>query len=411
MNLPLTGIRVADVSQVAAVPMTARILADFGADVIHVENTVTGDLFRWVLAGMETGLKSDVNYIWENYNRNKKSVTVDLSQKDGQKVLHKILETCDVFLTNLRPVELEKFDLEYGRLNRLNPRLVCGYLNGFGKEGDERDMPAFDHTGYWARSGIPHRLRSLTAKLQEPDTMLPAFVPSFGDHMAAVILVSGVMMALFNREKTGKGEEVHTSLFQAGVYQQAFDLSGSLVTGRDCVEISAEEDTPNPFYGQYQTKDRRWLLFSVLNVDRYAEKVFAAIGREDLVRDPRFDTMEKIAENKVVLMNLLKDIFKGKTLDEWKTLLTAAKIPFAPVQTHAEVVRDPQARANGFFIAYDHPDHGRVEGVANPINLTGCPETVRMPAPEFSQHTEEVLLESGFTWEQIAGLKEKGVVF
>jgi crotonobetainyl-CoA:carnitine CoA-transferase CaiB-like acyl-CoA transferase len=411
MSLPLSGIKIVDVSQVAAVPMTARILADFGADVIHVENTITGDLFRWVLAGMETGLQSDVNYIWENYNRNKKSVTIDLTQKDGQAILHKILESSDVFLTNLRPFELKKFDLEYERLREINPRLICGLLNGFGQKGDEKDMPAFDHTGYWARSGIPHRLRSLTVKLQEPDAMLPAFVPSFGDHMAAMILVSGIMMALYNREKSGQGEEVHTSLFQAGVYQQALDLSGSLVTGQDCVPISSEEDIPNPLYYQYQTKDNRWMLFSVLNFDRYAGKVFTAIGRKDLMDDPRFNTLEQLGANKLVLMDLLKGVFEEKTLEEWKPILTAAEIPFAPVQTHKEVVNDPQARANDFFIAYDHPDHGRVEGVANPINLSSCPEKVRMPAPEFSEHTEEVLLENGYTWEDISAFKEKGVVF
>ncbi|MBW1911716.1 MAG: CoA transferase [Deltaproteobacteria bacterium] len=411
MTLPLSGIRVVDVSQVAAVPMTARILADFGADVIHVENTITGDLFRWVLAGMETGIKSDVNYIWENYNRNKKSIAIDLSKEAGQKILHKILEKSDIFLTNMRPFELKKFNLEYEQLNNINARLICGFLNGFGKEGNEKNMPAFDHTGYWARSGIPHRLKSLTAKLQEPNAMLPAFVPSFGDHMAAMILVSGIMIALYNREKTGKGEEVHTSLFQAGVYQQAFDLSGSLVNGQDCVTLSSDEDWPNPLYWQYQTKDNRWLLFSVLNIDRYAEKVFKAIGREDLLDDPRFNTLEQLNANKLILMDLLKQIFMKKTLKEWKPLLTAAEVPYSPVQTHAEVINDPQARANDFFISYDHPDHGCVEGVANPIKLSHYPENVRMPAPAFSEHTDEVLLENGFSLEEITAFKEKDVIF
>jgi crotonobetainyl-CoA:carnitine CoA-transferase CaiB-like acyl-CoA transferase len=168
---------------------------------------------------------------------------------------------------------------------------------------------------------------------------------------------------------------------------------------------------PHPLYGQYQAKDNRWLLFSVLNLERYAARFFTGIGRKDLISDPRFETAEKIMENKLALTDLLKAAFKEKTLEEWKDLLNQADIPYSPVQTHLEVVNDPQARANGFFISYEHPEHGTIEGVANPIHLSGYPEKVRMPAPEFSQHTEEILLENGCTWEDIARLKETGVIY
>ncbi|MEE8400385.1 MAG: CoA transferase, partial [Desulfobacterales bacterium] len=268
MSLPLEGIKVVDVSQVAAVPMAARMLADLGADVIHVENPITGDSFRDLLAGMTTGLQSDINYVWELYNRNKKSVTIDLKQPEGKKIIHRILKGSDVLITNLRPFELEKFDLTYGFLKELNPKLVCGYLNGFGKEGTEKNIPGYDHTGYWARSGIPSRLRTLTKSLQAPGVLLPAFMPSFGDHMAAMILYGGVMTALYNRTNTGVGDEVYASLYQAGVYQQSFDYAGTLATRQEHEDVDVESDERSPLVAQYLTKDGRWLLLSVLNSER-----------------------------------------------------------------------------------------------------------------------------------------------
>lgn len=412
MSPALEGIKVIDVSQVAAVPMTARIMADFGADVIHVEHPKSGDHFRAVLDGMSStaGIKSDINYVWELYNRNKKGVTIDLSQEGGKKILYKMLETADVFLTNLRPFELEKFDLEYETLNRLNPRLVAGFLTGYGKKGPERNTPAYDHTAYWARSGIPHRLRSLTPELQKPGAYPPAFVPAFGDHMAGMSLACGVMMALFTRERTGQGEEVNVSLFHAGAYQLSFDVSGALATGNDCVDRKSKKDTPNALIGQYQTKDERWLLFCILRPERFWSNLCKAMGRDDLEHDPRFGSTELMQENRAELVEILDEIFLKKTLDEWKPLLNEAGLPWSPVQNLLEVTNDPQARANGVFVSYDHPAYGRFEGVASPIKLRNNPETMRMPAPEFSQHTEEVLLECGYTWEDIVRFKDQGII-
>ncbi|MBW2284457.1 MAG: CoA transferase, partial [Deltaproteobacteria bacterium] len=377
----LEGIKVIDVSQVAAVPMAARILADFGADVIHVENPTIGDHFRHVLSGMSstTGIKCDINYVWELYNRNKKCITLDLSQEGGQEVLYKIIETADVFLTNLRPFELKKFRVEYETLNRKNPRLVAGYLTGYGKSGADKNVPAYDHTAYWARSGIPHRLRSLLPALREPGVTPPAFLPAFGDHMAGMSLACGIMMALFGRERTGSGEEVNVSLFHSGVYQLSFDVSGALVTGEDCPQVNSREDNPNALVGQYQTKDGRWILFCILRPERFTSQFCKAIGREKLLDDPRFESMEAMTENRIALMEILDGVFKEKTLDEWKPLLNEAGLPWSPIQSLLDVVHDPQARANDFFVAYDHPTYGKIEGVANPIKLGKGLEPVRMP--------------------------------
>ncbi len=406
MDLALEGIKVVDVSQVAAVPMAGRHLADFGADVIHVEHPLRGDSWRVFQAGQGTGasgVPSEINYNWENYNRNKRSVTIDLSQESGREIIYKLLGKADVFLTNLRQFEQQEFGLEYDTLSPLFPRLIYGALTGHGKKGADRDIPAYDTTAYWARSGIPHRFGA--------DGMPPsAYSPAFGDNVAALALAFGVMTALYVRGKTGVGQEVDLSLFHTGIYQLSFDIAGALVTGRDYEEwrLPSREDAPNPLSGLYETKDGRWLQFVILQPDRYWSRFCQAIEREDLEHDPRFESFAARTENHVVLYHIFEEICLSKTLEEWRPCLKG--LPFSPVQNFLEVINDPQARANDFFVPFEHPAYGRIEVIANPINLSETPATIRMPAPEFGQHTEEVLLECGYTWEDIAQFKEQRVI-
>jgi crotonobetainyl-CoA:carnitine CoA-transferase CaiB-like acyl-CoA transferase len=425
MALALEGIRVVDVSQVAAVPMAARHLADFGADVIHIENPRTGDSWRVYQAGQGTGragVPSEINYNWENYNRNKRSVTVDISLEGGRDILCRLLSEADVFVTNLRPFELRRYNLEYDTLRRLNPRLVYGALTGFGKKGPDRDAPAYDATAYWTRSGIPHMFT-------RPGTFGPGFRPAFGDNVAGLVLAFGVMMAMHTRERTGLGQEVDVALFHSGLYQLGFDIAGALATGLDYKDgreeppaevIAAAEagyahvrefyrsKAPNPLAGRYTTSDGRVIVFTALQPDRYWGKFCRALGREDLETDPRFDSIDARRENCTALYPILDGVFARSTLEEWKPRLK--EIPFAVQQSLQEAVHDPQAAANDFFVAYEHPTHGQLRGVANPAKLSETPATIRMAAPEFGQHTEEVLLEYGYTWEDIAGFKDQGVV-
>jgi crotonobetainyl-CoA:carnitine CoA-transferase CaiB-like acyl-CoA transferase len=425
MAKALEGIKVIDVSQVAAVPMCARHLADFGADVIHVENPVTGDSWR-VFQDAQTmamgAAPSSFNYNWENYNRNKRSITLDLAQDNGRKILYRLVEKADVFLSNLRQSEQERFGLEYADLSRINPRLVCGNVSGYGRNGPDKDLPAYDTTAYWARSGIPYAF-------SVPGVPILAYRPAFGDNLAALALAYGIMMALFVREKTGMGQEVYVSLLHTGMYQLSFDIAGALATGLDFADwrespppetvMQAQLATAqiamfymskatNPLSAAYTTRDLRRMLILSLQPDRYWKKFCLAIGREDLANDPRYQTTEGRAQHCVALRQTIGETFATKTQAEWIPLLEG--IPYAPMQSVKEAINDPQARASGCFVSYDHPAYGRIEGVANPVFLSRTPADVRMPAPEFGQHTEGVLLEAGYTWEDIGLFKEQRVI-
>ena len=223
MPMALEGIKVIDVSQVAAVPMCARHLADFGADVLHIENAVTGDSWRNLQAGAgggPAGIPSDIPYNWEAFNRNKRSVAIDLSKEGGRKIIYRMVEKADIFLTNLRLSERKKFEMEYQTLNTLNPRLIYGSVTGHGMNGPDKDMPAYDTTVYWARSGISHLLTI-------PGMSAPNSRPAFGDNVAGLALAFGVMNALYARDRIGLGQEVDISLFFTGLYQLTFDVAGS----------------------------------------------------------------------------------------------------------------------------------------------------------------------------------------
>jgi crotonobetainyl-CoA:carnitine CoA-transferase CaiB-like acyl-CoA transferase len=424
MTLALEGIKVIDLSQVAAVPMAARHLADFGADVIHIEN-LAGDSWRRYqdsqVKAMQ-GAPSSINYTWEVYNRNKRSLTLNIAQESGRDVLCRLLSEADVFVTNLRGFELKRFRLSYEDIKALNPRIIGGYLSGYGTEGPDKDFPAYDMTAYWVRSGI-------ASAFSVPGVPVMGFRAGFGDNLAGLALAHGVTTALYVRERTGKGQEINISLMQSGMYQLSTDIAGALNTGLDFSdwrESPAQEivdqaqlavmkvglfyagKATNPLAAVYSTKDSRRLLFMSLQPDRYWKKFCRAIGRPDLADDPRYQTEDERAPYNMDLRLTIGETFMTKTYNEWLPLLEG--LPYAPIQSVKEAANDVQAHAAGFFISYEHPRYGRVENLASPINMSETPASYRRPAPELGQHTEEVLLEFGYTKEDIDRLREEGTV-
>ncbi|MFC1982932.1 CaiB/BaiF CoA transferase family protein [Chloroflexota bacterium] len=404
MMAALEGIKVVEVARVIGGPLAGRFLAEWGAEVLHIEHPITGDESRYYVSRNGKGkvILSDINYSWENNNRSKKGVTIDLSQERGKEILHKLVEKADVFLTNLRPRDLKKFNAEYDTLCRVNHKLIYACLTGYGRKGPDRNLPGFDLTGFWARAGIMNML-------SEPGKSPPFSRPGFGDTISGMALALGIVTALFARERTGIGQEVDVSLFNTGVFVLSYDIAGSLVTGQDFQQRERKE-VLNPLTNFYQTKDGRWLYLAMVYPDRYWSRACNAIEREDLEHDPQFESFEARVENHTALFTILEETFLSKTLAEWKDRFNEAGLPYAPAQKLTEVTADPQARANDFFATFDHPTYGPIEVIACPIKLSKTPASIRTPAPEFSQHTEQVLLEHGYTWEDIEQFKQQGII-
>ncbi|MFC1966720.1 CoA transferase, partial [Chloroflexota bacterium] len=232
MSLAFEGIKVVETASAMAGPMAGRILADWGAEVIHIEHPVRGDIVRGQANVRRRGkaIISDIDYSGQNYNRNKRGMTLDVSKEAGRKIICKLLEEADVYLSNFRPRELEKFNLEYDTLSQLNPRLICANVSGYGRRGPDRDLPAYEPTGYFARPGMFH-------VLQVPGMHPPHNPLGSGDNITGLALACGIITALFMREKTGVGQEVDVSLFQTGIFAISFDIAGSLVTGQDMKQV------------------------------------------------------------------------------------------------------------------------------------------------------------------------------
>ncbi|MFH1382724.1 MAG: CoA transferase [Chloroflexota bacterium] len=409
MALALEGIKVIEAATMFAGPMAGRLLADWGADVIHIEHPVRGDIMRGIFSPTMTAspragtiIQSQIDYDTETHNCNKRSLTLDLGRPRGQQIMHKMLETTDVFLTNFRPRELKKFNAEYETLSKINPRLIYADVTGYGKKGPDKDAPGYDFLAFWARSGFLHTM--LTANMQPIITPLAA-----GDRLSGMALALGIMTALFVRERTGIGQEVTTSLFNTGIFAIACDVGGALVTGKDIQQVPRQE-VLNACATFYQTKDKRWLRLGMVQTDPYWAKLCQALGRPELENDPRFNAFAPRMENRAALFAILEETFLTRPLTEWKERLDKAGLPWGVVQNLPEVVNDPQARANDFFVACEHPTYGHIEMVANPVKLSKTPASIRTPAPEFSQHTEEILLEHGYTWEDIAQFKDEQII-
>jgi len=398
----LAGVRVLDFTSYAAGPIAGRFLADWGATVYKVEHPTTGDPMRGArnTDGSDLAAETGQNYIWEHYNRSKKSITINLQHPAAADILCRAIPHIDVLITSLRPRDIEKFGLEYSDLRRWNNRLIYASLTGYGPAGPDRDVPGFDWGAFWARSGAAHML-------SEAGGPPPLWRAAFGDTMAGTALTFGIMAALYDREVSGEGQRVDSSLLGTGLTGMGHDLAAALALNCDFGPESRQERDPLTL--PYRTNDERWIQLSLLPPDKYWRTLCLATGDHEGAADPSLATFHTRLSRRDEVRERLERAFASKSLAAWTEILDAHHIPAAPVLTLGEVIKDQQSAANDFFVTYDHPTNGPVRGMSPPVTLSRYP--VRpTAAPELGQHTEETLLAWGFTWEDITDMKSDGVI-
>lgn len=384
---PLDGVRVIELAQWVAAPAAAGTLADWGADVIKVE-APTGDPQRAMFASVGID-KAIPNPSFAQDNRGKRSIVVDVQSHEGRATFDRLLETADVFVTNLRADALERLDLAPVDVSERHPTLIVASLTGYGAVGPARDIPGYDIGAFVARTGL--------ARTNAPEALPPVNLKSaIGDHMTGITTVSAIMAALFQRERSGKGMVVETSLFQTGLYGVSWDLSTQLTFGR-LSRMKVRESYDQPLVNSYRAGDGRWFYLIGLEMMRHFPGVCRAIGRPGLVDDERFSSGSRVREHREELIAVLDDAFASQPLEHWAEEFDANDVWWAPCQTMAEVAQDPQAEALDTFIETidnsfdgDLPD-GPIRTVATPVRFDGEVFRPRRPVPALGEHTTEIL--------------------
>jgi len=396
---PLEGFRVVEVGMWVAGPAAAAILGDWGAEVVKIEPP-EGDPFRALLSAV--GLDQS-NPPFELDNRNKRSIALNLSHPDGQRVAAELIDRADVFVSNARPSALERARLDHETLSARNPRLVYAHLTGYGLAGEDRDRAAYDVGAFWSRAGI-------AASLTPDGHDLPYQRGGMGDHMAGMATAGAIAAALLARERTGQGQLVTTSLLRTGLYMMGWDISMALRMGVPTTPMTVNAP-PNPLISAYTAGDGRRFWMLGLQGSRHWPDVLRAIGRPEWADDDRFRSMRDRGINSAELVAEMNAIFATKTLDEWGEVFDREDVWWAPVQHAHETVTDPQVLAAGGFVDVPSPDGGEpMRMVASPADFSGTPWAPRSVPPEHGQHTEELLLEMGYDWDDIVSFKDGGAI-
>ena len=398
---PLTGIKVVEVANFLAVPCCAALMADMGADVIKVE-PLAGDPYRWMSSDGTYGFEFPINYAFEMDNRGKRGISLDLNKPEASEIVRKLASEADVFVTNLLPRRLEKFGLTYEQISVDNPRLIYLAFSGYGPVGPKKDKLGFDHTAYWASTGLMDLYSQLSS---EPIDILNGM----GDHTTAPTLLAGVLAAILERQRTGKGRRVTASLLNMGLWVIGADVQEALASGRPLYRRSRVEAV-DPLINTYRASDGKWFLMVMPDSDSNWAKLCKAIGHPELIDDPRFATIDGRKSRAPEAIAVLDGIFGEKPIADWVPILDANDVIYAPVREMLDALKDPQVELNDMLRTIEHPQHGPYKILNTPVHLEDTDIGPKSAAPELGQHTEEVLLELGYSWDDITGLQDSGAI-
>jgi crotonobetainyl-CoA:carnitine CoA-transferase CaiB-like acyl-CoA transferase len=397
----LDGVKVVEASMWVMAPSAAAVLADWGASVTRIEHPRRPDPLRGILPGM--GFDATYDFNIEQHNHSKRSVAADLSTPGGRDILIKLIGDADVFVTSFLEPTRRKWKITHQDLRVHNPQLIYARTHGWGPKGDEAYTPGYDAVSYWARSGLGY----ITAKAGQRARTMPT--GGIGDSQSGAMLAGGIAAALYRRSVSGEAAIVDVSLLGMGVWAMWETLLAVGVYGVD-PKVNWRPDDPvsqfNPLSGTYFTRDKRDISLSMMQADKFWHQFCIAFELEHLEHDERFNSFEARTANRDELVGIISDFMGSHDYLELCDRLRKNGCAFGAYTTPAEVLEDPQVIANGYLVP-----HATVEGkyvISSPVQFNERPITMDSPAPVLGQHTEEVLLELGYSWDEILELKEAG---
>ena len=404
MSGPLDGIRIIDWTIWQQGPVATQMLADLGAEVIKIEERERGDPGRGItaVAGSST-VKSGRNYYFEANNKHKKSIALNLKQPEAREIVHRLAARSDVFVQNFRKGVAQRLGLGYAELAALNPRIIYASASGYGPEGPDSGEPSFDYLGQ-ARSGIMNALGT--------GSTAPTYVyGGIADQMGAIMLAYGVLAALFARERTGIGQEVDASHLGSMMALQGLNVVARTIMGKEFPR-NTRANAYNPLWNHYRCADDKWISLAMLQPDRYWKNFCEVVGKPELVEDPRFAEAKVRGKNSAALVAIFDEVFAARPRDEWMRVLKGrGDFIYTIVNSVSDLPDDPQVRANGYVVEYDHPALGNLTLLGMPVKLSATPGEPRGHAPELGEHTELLLTEMlGYSWDDIARLREANVI-
>jgi crotonobetainyl-CoA:carnitine CoA-transferase CaiB-like acyl-CoA transferase len=400
----LDGVKVIAFEQVVGVPASTAVLADWGADVVKIEPT-WGDWQRSLVSFNRGPLllhleKGDIEFHFEFLNRSKRSVALNLRTEKGREVLYKLLEDADIFVANYSLDVLKKYGLDYANLKDRFPGLVHCVLTGYGSKGPKANDRGYDYVAAWSYGGMMDLVSS------GPDNPPPISRPGMMDIVASAHLTGGLLAALYHKQKTGKGQGLELSLYHTAAWTLGLDIQTALF-GHPQPRWDRKR-APNPMYTSYRCKDR-WCMMCHPTQDYWAP-FCRAIGRTEWINDSHYATMESRERHAEELVAQLDEILATKTWTEWEKEFRSNDLIVSGNQTIAEILKDEQAIVNNFYTDIEHPVAGKARLLNSPIQFSDTPAEITGAAPQIGAHTEEVLLATGYTWENLAMLKEEGVI-
>jgi crotonobetainyl-CoA:carnitine CoA-transferase CaiB-like acyl-CoA transferase len=387
----LEGVRIVELTTMITGPLAGQLLADLGASVIKVENRDGGDPFRHYHGGSYSG-----HFL--SYNRNKRSITLDLRTERGKQILAQLIRRADVLIDNFRPGVLDRLGFSAETLAKENPRLIHASITGFGAHGPYRDRPSYD--------AVAQALSGVLSQFVEPEKPQPAG-PTLSDNISGYYLAYGVLAALFERERTGKARRVETSMLEATI---AFAPDAFINHKRFGLDIGPLTRVSTSQSYAFRCRDGGVIAIHLSNQPKFWQGLLNALERQDVAADPRFVDRSDRIRNYRELRDELAKTFLTRPRAEWEQRLEAEDVPYAPVLSPGEVFDDPQVRHLGSFYAVAHPTEGEVCGVNPPVFLGGARPGTIAPPPTLGEHTDAVLQELGLSAQEIAELRAQKVV-